>query len=291
MNLFKRINFLLIFALLAGFSITVSAQSLDLLAEQIERSDTEQKRDALYKIRNLETEQASRVAIPALKDDSEIVRATAAYSVIFLPPDEAAQFLLPNLTDKSAFVRRETAYALGEVGNSIAVNSLLNNLQKDKILEVKTAAIVALGKIGDVSAVDELTEILQRKPNKKEEFLRRTAARSIGNIAENLRKQRTTTYTPEDPMNDTSTKIEKVVDEKYTVFRFAVQILIQSIQNPSEFDDVKREAAYALGEIGDVSAVSVLQANLDADDYYLAEITKQALAKISAYSNAQSDLK
>lgn len=266
----------------------MSAQSLDFLAEQIQSGDTEQKRDALYKIRNFETEQTSRIAIPALKDNSEIVRATAAYSVIFLPSDEAAQVLLPNLADKSALVRRETAYALGEVGNSISVNQLLQIIQKDKILEVKTAASVALGKIGDVSAIGELNKILQRKPNKKEEFLRRTAARSIGNIAESLRKQKITTYTPEDSQNGVSSdkvnKNNEIFDENYPVFRSAVQTLIRSLQDPREFDDVKREAAFALGEIGNISAISVLQANLSAEDYYLVEIAQQSLDKIYAYN-------
>lgn len=293
LNLFKQVNFLLLFALLACFGLNASAQNLDFLAEQIQHGDTEQKRSALFTIRNLENEQASRIAVPALKDGSEIVRATAAYSVIFLPADEAANVLLPNLADKSALVRRETAYALGEVKNANSVNPLLTILRKDKIYEVRTAAAVALGKIGDVSAVDELNKILQRKPDKKEEFLRRSAARAVGNIAEHLQNLEITIYTPEDTVainsNQDKRKNRQTFDEKYPVFRFTVQTLIQTIKNPREFDDVKRESAFALGAIGSAAAIPVLQANLNAEDYYLAEISEQALLKISVYNSSEQN--
>ena len=288
MNLSKQINFILLLALVACLSINASAQNLDFLIEQIQHGDTEQKRSALFTIRNLQTEQTSRIAIPALKDDSEIVRATAAYSVIFLPSDEAASVLLHNLNDKSALVRRETAYALGEVGNISAVNPLLTILQKDKILEVRTASVIALGKIGDVSAIDELNKILRRKPEKKEEFLRRAAARSIGNIAEHLRYLDATIYTPEDKISINPIKVEKedlkTFGEKYPVFLSVVPTLIQNLQNTREFDDVKRESAFALGSIGDVSANPILKTNLNSEDYYLAEISAQALIKISVYN-------
>ncbi len=288
LSLFKRINFILLLALFACSAIIAAAQNLEILSEKIRRGDTEQKRAALYTIRNLETEQASRIAIPALKDDSEIVRATAAFSVIFLPADEAAQVLLPNLADKSALVRRETAYALGEVGNTNAVNALLILLQKDKIYEVRTASAISLGKIGDISAVDELNKILRRKPVKKEEFLRRAAARSIGNIAEHLRNLEATTYTPEDDLSINPIKDERkdrqTFDEKYPIFRSPVQTLIQSLQNPREFEDVRREAVFALGAIGDAAATPILQANINAEDYYLAEISRSALIKIAVYN-------
>jgi HEAT repeat protein len=52
------------------------------------------------------------------------------------------------------------------------------------------------------------------------------------------------------------------------------------LQNSKEFDDVRREVAFALGAIGDASAIPVLQVNLIAKDYYLAKICAEALEKI-----------
>jgi hypothetical protein len=111
--------------------------------------NVERKRDALLELRNYRTAAASRIAVAALKDSSEIVRATAAASAVFLPSDEAARHLLPLLADKKPFVRREAAYALGAVRSPNAINSLLQIAQKDKVAEVRNAAIIALGEIGD----------------------------------------------------------------------------------------------------------------------------------------------
>ncbi len=284
-NFERIICFLIFFCVLCLFAGNSSAQNLQSLPEQIRFGTTEVKRSALFEIRNLESAEASRLAIPALTDANETVRATAAFSVIFLPKEEAFAVLAPQLNDKSELVRRETAYALGKVQNPSAVISLLQLLQKDKISDVKNAAVVALGEIGDVSAVDSLTKILQRKSIEKDEFLRRSAARSIGQIAQIIQIQKVQVITPKNFLPE---KYKEIILPEYAklaaefpAFRQSVPILIQILQNPKESDDTKREAAFALGAIGDESAVSVLQANLTNQDYYLAEICKEALRKIN----------
>ncbi|MDQ3322375.1 MAG: HEAT repeat domain-containing protein [Acidobacteriota bacterium] len=274
---------------LCAFAGNAFAQSnLEFFAETIRRGNVEQKRDALFHIRNLENAAASGVAVPALTDKSEIVRAAAAFSVIFLPADEAVAVLSPLLNDKKEFVRREAAYALGKTRNTNAVNSLLRVLQKDKVLEVRAASVVALGLIGDAAAVSELIKILQRKPSEKEEFLRRSAARSIGQIAQIIQTNKVKVQTPEDFLPDKNISIDEPkypnLIEAFPTFRTANETLIQILQNRREADDVKRETAFALGAIGDTSAIPVLQSNLDAEDYYLAEISREALRKITLLS-------
>ncbi len=263
--------------------------NFETFAEIFKRGKTEQKREALFQIRNLESAEASVIAIPALQDADEIIRATAAFSVIFLPPDVALQVLFPLLSDKKELVRRETAYALGKVRNPKAINPLIQVLQKDKVLEVRNAAIIGLGQIGDVSAVAEIVKLLQKKPNDKEEFLRRSAARSIGQIAQVIQTDKVKVTTPEDFLPEKYHVIEKPkyanLIETFPTFRLANSVLIQTLQNPKEADDVKREAAFALGEIGDVSAIPILQANLNAKDYYLAQICQAALNKIETAAN------
>lgn len=255
------------------------------LAEQINRGNTEQKRNTLFLIRNLESAEASRIAIPALRDTEVIVRATAAFSVVFLPADEAAQVLLPLLQDRAEFVRREAAYALGKVGNPVAVSPLLQILQREKIIEVRGAAAVALGQIGDVSAVEALTQILRRRLREEEEFIRRSAAKSIGQIAQNLQNQEIEVTTPTSFLPEKSEIIKNSqyenLTENFPVFLNANNVLIQTLQNPREFQDVKREAAFALGAVGSVSSLPVLQSNLNNPDNYLAEISKESIRKIS----------
>ncbi len=273
---------------LCALSGNIFAQnSFENFGEIIERGNTEQKRDALYQIRNLETESASRTAIPALKDSSEIVRATAAFSVIYLPKDEAFQVLLPLLTDKNEFVRRETAYALGKVRNPKAIDYLIQLFQKDKSDEVKNAAVVALGEIGDVSAVDFLTRILQKKPKKENaanDFLRRSAARAIGEIAQIIQIGKIGVVTPKDFLPDRFVLFTPpnflYLSRSLPVFLDANNTLIQTLQNNRESLNTKREAAFALGAIGEESAIPILRANLNNENYYLAEIAKESLRKI-----------
>lgn len=273
------------FACSADKILAQTSEQITYYSERIEFGTEDVKRNALFELRNFRTETASRIAVPALKDSQEIVRATAAGSVIFLHKDEAVQVLLPLLNEKSEFVRRETAYALGKVESSAATNTLIKILQKDKKLEVRTASAIALGQIGDVAAVNDLLIILNRKPKDKERFLRRSAARAIGQTAQNLQRiDEEPLVTPESFLPAEFKEIYRPkyprLVEKFPIFQTANARLINILQSEKETDDTKREAAFALGEIGDASSVQILTNNLNSEDNYLAEISKEALRKV-----------
>lgn len=292
---FSLFTLFLFFACFLCFAGKISAQNFESLTEQIRNGNIEQKREVLFQIRNFETEEASRIAIPALLDESEIVRATAAFSVIFLPKSEAVQVLLPNLQDKSELVRRETAYALGKVGDSSAVNSLLQILQKDKTFEVRTASAVALGEIGNISAIGELIKILQRKPKEDEEFLRRVAARSIGQIAQIVQTNDEKVLTPENFLPDKYKDLKQpkylYLEKEFPIFTQAANVLKNVLQNKNESDDTRREAAFSLGAVGDETSVSILQTKLNDKDYYLAEIAEESLRKIEFLKMLKKNIK
>lgn len=283
--------------LLSGLMTNAFSQTpeeLQYYAERIEFGEIDVRRSALYELRNFESESASRVAIPALRDISEVVRATATHTVVFLPQDEAIKVLLPLLNEKAPFIRRETAYALGEVGSSKVSSTLLNLVQADKDPEVKTAAAVSLGKIGDVSAVPYLNSVLRKKPKSKIIFLRRAAARSIGQIAQHLQNQTKTSTTPESFLPDTYKNVVRPrygkLVEAFPVFREANKTLLSLMQNRKEDNDVRREASFAIGEISDPSSIEQLKVNLRSNDYYLVEISEEALRKVYAGVNfANSD--
>ncbi|MGD9564312.1 MAG: HEAT repeat domain-containing protein [Pyrinomonadaceae bacterium] len=244
--------------------------------------DSEQKRTALGEIRNLRTEQASRLALPSLKDSDAIVRATAAAAVVFLPPAEAAAALLPLLGDKEPFVRREAAYALGKARSPAGVQGLISAIGNDRDLEVRAAAAVALGNIGDPAGLDSLLAVLKKKPSDENEFLRRSAARSIGQTFDALYGGDTYTVTPQNFLAPKFKDVEpgqRPAGEPANIHLIIAE-LSRVLRSPKESADTRREAAFALGAIRRPTSSELLRSYLSSTDPYLAEISREAILKI-----------
>lgn len=282
-----RYSLLFFIAALVPFNPSVSAQGrFETLAINLLRGDTETKRDALFQIRNLRSAKASLLAVPALSDSEEIVRATAVSSVVFLEKQESARLLIPLLADKAPFVRRECAFALGSVGSAAATTPLIATMQHDKDPEVRSAAAVALGKLGDANAVDALLRVLQKKPNEETEFIRRAAARSIGQIAQIIHRHRIEVVTPQNflPREYKLLEVPKFeeLSLRYPQFREAGRALSSLLKDKRESDDTRREAAFSLGAIGGGSEIESLKTNLNSTDPFLAEICEEAMEKVAA---------
>jgi len=226
--------------------------------QRLSSSEIEERRDALMRLGNMKRPDASRVAAAGLNDPEVQVRAAAAHAVVFLPPAEAAGLIVPLLQDRAEFIRREAAYALGETHSRSAVARLSELLSGDKEAAVRSAAAVALGQIGDETAVNALSQALSgmKKMKKKkaapaDEFLMRSAAHSLGQIRS----------------------------------RAGLPALIAALSDDQNVLDVRREAAAALGLIGDPSAAPALRAVLDSSDPYLAEAARQALRRLATARN------
>jgi HEAT repeat protein len=280
----RKARKVILLAVIAFACISTLAQTnFDDLKNKVVNGSVEEKRNALFVLRNIGSSDASRVAAGALNDKNELVRATALGCVIFLPRDESSKLALPLLNDREELVRVEAAFALGEIGDSSTLHSLIQALQKDSSSRVRSAAASALGKIGDASAVDSLAALLKRKPVEDEEHLRRVAARSIGQIAQISRTLNRRVDTPHsflpDKYKDQPSTAEPATTP-FPAFRSALSILVSVLVDSKEVNDVRREAAFALGAIGDTSARPVLTEHLDAADNYLAEICKEALLKM-----------
>jgi HEAT repeat protein len=198
---------------------------------------------------------SSRLAVTALNDVDASVRASATHAILSLPADEAARALIPLLGDKSDFVRQETAYALGRTRSKEATAALVDSLKFDKVAGVRAAAALSLGLIGDRSATDALLTVVSRKSQSDgkrkrkpegNDFVLRSSVRSLGMIR--------------DP---------KAVPELETI-----------LGDQNAAGDVRREAAIALGEIMDKSALQSLTAVLTTADPYLAKAARDAIRRI-----------
>jgi HEAT repeat protein len=91
-------------------------------------------------------------------------------------------------------------------------------------------------------------------------MLRRSAARSIGKIAMAVHSGGPTI--------------------SLTRFQEAIPVLIQVLESSAEADDTRREAAVALGQIGDRSAQASLSKCTSSHDPYLAQSCKAALSNL-----------
>jgi HEAT repeat protein len=249
-----------------GASFTVAQGELTPLQHEIRvqtarlsSTDTEERRDAVVRLGAMSRPEGSRAAAAALNDAAPIVRATAARAALSLPPGEAATLILPLLNDRDEFVRREAAYALGLARSAVAVDALVAAVESDKQASVRGAAAVALGQIGDARSVRALAGALarrlpdsggskraRRRKAEQDEFVRRAAAVSLGQIAS----------------------------------REAVPALVETLSDERAPGDVRREAARALGLIGDPAASGALRQVLTHQDPYLSRIAFEALRKI-----------
>lgn len=220
--------------------------------------EDEDRREALARLGSMHNSAASRVALSALADPSPAVRAAATAAVLSLPAEESTSALLPLLNDKDEFVRQQAAYALGQAHSSTAVADLIGRLA-DKKDSVRGAAAVALGQIADARGVSPLAAVLNRQPlpasgkkggkskAERNPFVLRAAAKSLGLIGS----------------------------------REALPALIAVLQDEKAEDDVRREAAVALGAIGDAAALSILRGVLTARDPYLSRAAQEAIRKIT----------
>ncbi len=268
---------------IAILSIGTYAQDLERLAEQIARGSFEQKRSALAEIRNLRSEAASRIAVRGLSDGNELVRVTAIGAVVFMPEPEVWAALFPFLKVKSEFIRTEAVYALGEARSTSALNYLSDAGLKDRSPSVRSAAAAALGKVGEEAALASLAAVLNRRPNSDDELLRRAAARAVGQIAEKSRFGRASQATPTSflPEKYKIQTVDAYTPKASSAFSEPLRTLLRVAANGKETDDTRREAAFALGAIGDNAALPFLRANVGSTDTYLAEICREALLKIS----------
>jgi HEAT repeat protein len=250
--------------------LTPSQLEIEKQRQRLSSSETEERRDAVMHLGWMKRTDSSRIAANGLHDSAAIVRATAARAVLSLQPDEAAALLLPNLQDRDEFVRQETAYALGETKSRAAISALIALLGKEKKDGVRGAVVVALGQIGDESAVIPLSQLLSRRVpasgilnkvrrSKKDEneFVRRAAARSLGQIGS----------------------------------RAALPALIAVLLDKRAPNDVRREAANSLGLIGDPEAGVALNNVLDERDPYLAQTAREAIVKLAKSERSTIDSK
>src|SRR5688500_17444642 len=75
----------------ASRSQTPLQTAIETQRERLASSDVEERRDALMRLGNLHTAEASRAAVPALSDPSPLIRVTAAKAVLSLDTNRSEE--------------------------------------------------------------------------------------------------------------------------------------------------------------------------------------------------------
>jgi HEAT repeat protein len=210
---------------------------------QLKSSSEEERREAAMQLARPKSEAAFRALASAVNDRSPQVRAAVVASLAERGDESAVPIISVRLaTDKDQFVRKAAAYALGRFHEGERTAALTGAL-RDKDPEVRAAAATSLGDHPDHEAVAPLASAL----SDKNDFVRAQAARALG-------------------VNGSA----------------AVQTVpaLIALLTKEEDAEVKRQAASALGQIGDRSALPALERARHDKDPYLAQAASDAIKVI-----------
>lgn len=210
---------------------------------RLQSFDEEDRREAALMLGAMRDAATAPVLTTALADKAERVRA-AALAGLGLLNDPALVPLIANslLKDKSPFVRKTAAYGLGQTASREAVPPLITAL-RDKDMEVRGATVVALSKIPDAAAIAPLIQALADKSS----FVRAYAAAALGANGRSAAS--------------------------------AVPGLIKLLTT-DDGPEARRQAATALGLIGEPAARPALERAERSADPYLSQAAREAIALI-----------
>ncbi|MFX0134163.1 MAG: HEAT repeat domain-containing protein, partial [Candidatus Hodarchaeota archaeon] len=234
--------------------------------EELDNKDKNIRSSLARFLGELGDKKAVKPLIHCLKDKNVMVRYETAEALGKLADKEAIEPLIHALNDEVDIVRRYVTKSLIKIGDERAIDPLIKSL-KDKNVYVRRNAAEALGKIGTTKIIDPLIQIM--KDRNEDNFLRR-------NSAEALQKNGWKPRSNEEKIVYFITK--KSWDELKKLGKLAVELLILDLQ--CEDSNVRHEAAIALGNIGDNTAVSPLIQTINDEDSRVRQEVATALGNI-----------
>ncbi len=109
--------------------------------------------------------EAAPLLSPATKDDSHVIRMTAAKALATIGGEEACRMAMSLLEDEDPRVRLSAVTALGEIGLADSIDRLVEVIFGDDDEEIRAWAAWSLGEIGDFRAVEHLQEACVKCPS------------------------------------------------------------------------------------------------------------------------------
>jgi HEAT repeat protein len=163
---------------------------------------------------------------------------------------EAVRILIRYLKHSNSSISFISAQALGDIGDTIAVEPLIEVLEGDSI--IRAGSIQALGKLKDVKAVQALIRML--KNENEDYYLRSLAAQALGDIGDT---QAILPITEVLWSEDSSFIGSDLVDAlgKFDQHQ-VISILIKALTHEDQF--VQCSAARIIGTINSIQTIDIL---------------------------------
>ena len=220
-----------------------------------------------------------------LNDKNVEVRRETVLALKRLGATQSVPILIETLrTEKDQEVKYDIARALGMPGNQSAVYTLINTLMKEKNWYVKSACIEALGRIGSDKAMSILFNILITDAGEDAAWARTKAAWALAAIGEKSIPLLTNALRD----NEESTR-RRAGWALIKIGNPSVKSLISSLREINKF--TRERVAQTLGWIGDERAVNSLLWALKDEEPSVVSAAAWALGRIgnpSALSELQS---
>ncbi len=148
---------------------------------KLESDDINERTAAIKALSEKQNKEITQYLIDLLKENTSAqYRESACRIFAELKSKDTIDVLIDCLNDPNDGVKFYAVLALKNISDSKAVKPLLKNLRsKDNDSLFKSEMITALGDIGDEIAIDSLIGILR---NDKDKYVRHNAARALGNM-------------------------------------------------------------------------------------------------------------
>jgi HEAT repeat protein len=226
----------------------------------VAHSDLDVQEIAAQAIEQLANELPAELLIAALSKKQWQMRKAVVQALGQLKCQHPIELLVAVFTNAEV----ATEQALGQLGNTRALEPLLEVLSESTIIEdayvpVRVAAARALGQLGDLRALNSLIEVL----TEKYEDARAAAAQALGQLGDSRALE---------PLFNILTE-SIIVEDVYVPVRVAAARALGQLRDPAAFESlvaalsdhhayVREAAAQSLGQLGDPAAFESLVAVL-----------------------------
>jgi len=267
-----------------GLGVPGADITLEPLVSALSDEDEYVRKTAAESLGEIGSETAAKTLINKLNDKSHFVRLEAARSLGMIKVRKAATPLLFALGDENHFVRKEAANALGQLESGKVLEQLIYAFKSGDRLK-RQGAVRALGQtnLDGISEriSDRVFDFLDSALNDEDKFVRKEAAKALGNISESRSERAFESLI--NALDNEDSEVRRLAADSLEFFNSeeAVPQLINALK--SEDAIVRRSAAKSLGQIGSKKALKPLIDVLNFDnDGCVREEAARALGKLKS---------